>query len=83
LFQANQANFDAFPASIEYEDGTLNTGEDKWTATKRKAPKRADLGREKPSPLKENRVNKGVGTAAQSKDDPGRCLRAAHKLLEV
>lgn len=58
-------------------DATLDqdpAGDDRWTATKHPAPRRA-IGKDKASPLKERRGAPGV--------DPARALRAAQKLLEV
>lgn len=75
LFQSNKPTLDSWTDETE---GTLDDG-DKWTATKRRAPKRIEVGKEKASPLKD-RQNK---PAAQSKEDPDRCLRAAQKLLEI
>ncbi|SCZ93155.1 BZ3500_MvSof-1268-A1-R1_Chr6-2g08495 [Microbotryum saponariae] len=55
--------------------GSVLGAEEKWTATKRGGPQRANMF-EKASPLKERR-----GTAAA--EDPDRCLRAALKLLSI
>jgi hypothetical protein len=79
LFLPNRPNIDAW---IQADDDGILTENEKWTATKRKAPKRAELGKERPSPLKD-RQNKPGQVGAQTKDDPDRCLRAAQKLLEV
>lgn len=65
------------PAEDKFDPHELPDDQlDKWTATKRKGPKRAQ-GPEMASPLKERR---GMGAGA---DDPFRCLRAAGKLLQV
>ncbi|KDE05179.1 hypothetical protein MVLG_04421 [Microbotryum lychnidis-dioicae p1A1 Lamole] len=55
--------------------GSVLGAEEKWTATKRGGPQRANMF-EKASPLKERK-----GTAAA--EDPDRCLRAALKLLSI
>ncbi|KAK4049033.1 hypothetical protein OIV83_004394 [Microbotryomycetes sp. JL201] len=53
-------------------------GDERWTATKRQAPRRATTAATaKPSPLK---LKRGTAKAAE---DPTRCLTAARKLLEV
>ncbi|GAA5966570.1 hypothetical protein JCM3765_000963 [Sporobolomyces pararoseus] len=85
LFQPNRPNIETWGAPIEGEDGIIMNDTDKWTATKRRAPRRADLGKEKPSPLKENhrQNNKSATGQNQSREDPGRCLKAAQKLLQV
>ncbi|GAA6013530.1 hypothetical protein JCM11491_006111 [Sporobolomyces phaffii] len=73
LFHANRPTIDTW---VQQEEDGLLLDSDKWTATKRRAPKRVEISKDKPSPLEDH-------AAAQGKDDPERCLRAAQKLLEV
>ncbi|GAA5964094.1 hypothetical protein JCM21900_004506 [Sporobolomyces salmonicolor] len=75
LFQPNQASGDYW--GTEPDEAAAQDGE-RWIATKRKAPKWVDVGKDKASPLKERQR-----APANPVDDPDRCLRAAKKLLEI
>ncbi|GAA5859906.1 hypothetical protein JCM1840_001790 [Sporobolomyces johnsonii] len=75
LFQPNQASGDYW--ATEPDEPAAQDGE-RWIATKRKAPKRVDVGKDKASPLKERQR-----PPANPVDDADRCLRAAKKLLEI
>ncbi|GAA5941945.1 uncharacterized protein JCM15063_004253 [Sporobolomyces koalae] len=78
LFRSNKASLDSW--AVE-DDATSPSAGDAWTATKRTAPKRIEMGRNVASPLKDRSLD--TNPTARNADDPDRCLRAAQKLLDI